>query len=96
MTGRRAALALALGVAMSACLPPPTPSPAPSGPTVGPTTSPVAGGSQPSRSPAPTPATILAIDVGQRPSGPWAVTFQQIGSEAVREVYVLAPACAEA
>jgi predicted secreted Zn-dependent protease len=95
MTGRTAALALVLGLAMGACLPPPAPSPAPSGPSVGPTASPVARGSEPSRSAAPTPATILAIDVGKRPSGPWAVTFQQVGSEAVREVYVLAPACTD-
>ena len=81
---------------MSACLPPATPSLSPpASSSVGPGTSPVAG-RQPSRSPAPTPATVLAIDLTQRPSGPWAVTFQQIGTEAVREVYVLAPACAEA
>jgi predicted secreted Zn-dependent protease len=97
MTGRTAALALGLGLVMGACLPPATPPPAPpASSSAGPTTSPVAGGSQPSRSPAPTPATVLAIDVGERPSGPWSVTFQQTGTEAVREVYVLAPACPEA
>src|SRR5258706_11062539 len=95
MTGRRAALALGLGLVMGACLPPATPPPSPTASaSVGPAASPVCG-SLPSRSPAPTPATILAIDVGQRPTGPWAVTFQQVGTEAVREVYVLAPACAE-
>jgi predicted secreted Zn-dependent protease len=96
MTGRRAALAFGLGLVMSACLPPATPPPSPTASSsVGPATSPVTGGSVPSRSPAPTPATVLAIDVGQRPTGPWAVTFQQVGTEAVREVYVLAPACTE-
>jgi predicted secreted Zn-dependent protease len=49
-----------------------------------------------SRSPAPTPATILAVDLGHRPSGPWAVTFQVIGKPAIREVYVLEPACSAA
>jgi predicted secreted Zn-dependent protease len=93
MTGRRAALAVVLGLAMGACVPPATPAPSSS---AGPSASPVAGASPASRSPAPTAATVLAIDLGQRPSGPWSVTFQQIGTEAVREVYVLAPACAEA
>jgi predicted secreted Zn-dependent protease len=97
MTGRRAALALALSLVVGACIPPTTQVPSPTATTSANTTaSPVAGSSEPPRSPAPTPATILALDVGRRPSGPWAVTFQLIGSPAFREVYVLAPACAEA
>ena len=96
MVGRTAALTLAIGLVLGACIPPttqgPTAVPASSGSTV-PTTP---GPTGPPRTPAPTPPTILAIAVAQRPSGPWAVTFQQTGSEAIREVYVLAPACAEA
>lgn len=97
MTGRRAALAVALSLAVGACIPPATQVPSPTTTTSANTAaSPVAGSSQPPRSPAATPATILALDVGRRPSGPWAVTFQLIGSPAIREVYVLAPACDEA
>jgi predicted secreted Zn-dependent protease len=99
MTGRRAALALALalGLVVGACIPPTTQDPSPTATTSANTTaSPVARTSQPPRSPAPTPATILALDVGQRPSGPWAVSFQLTGTPAIREVYVLAPACDEA
>lgn len=96
MTGRRAALALALGVTLGACIPPATPPPSPPASASGSATSQGAGPSQPARSPAPTPATVLAIDVGRRPAGPWAVTFQEPGTDAVREVYVLAPDCAEA
>src|SRR2546423_5134420 len=95
MTGRRAALALALGLAMGACIPSATPGPSPSAPPSGSATSRSAGPTE-GRSPAPTPATMLAIDTGRRPAGPWAVTFQEFGTEAVREVYILAPACAEA
>jgi len=95
MTGRRAALAVVLGLVMGGCIPPPTPAPSTPSST-GPSASPVAGASEGSRSPQPTPATVLAIQSGERPSGPWSVTFQQIGTEAVREVYVLAPACDEA
>jgi predicted secreted Zn-dependent protease len=95
MTGRRAPFALALGLLIGACLPPTTQVPAP---TAGPTATPseVSQASQPARSPAPTPPTILAIAASQRPTGPWAVTFQRIGTEAVREVFVLAPTCEQA
>jgi predicted secreted Zn-dependent protease len=98
MTGRTAALALALalGMGMGACIPPTTPPPSPSASPSGSATSQRADPSQSQRSPASTPATIFAIDVGRRPAGPWAVTFQEIGTEAVREVYDLAAACAEA
>ena len=99
MTGRRAALALALALSLGlgACIPPTTQVPSPTPTTSANTTaSPAAGTSQTPRSPAPTPATIFALDVGRRPSGPWAVTFQSMGSPAIREVYVLAPACEEA
>ena len=98
MTGRRAALALALalGLVAGACIPPTTQVPSPAATTSADTTASPAGSSQPPPSPAPTPATILALDVGRRPSGPWAVTFQVMGTPAIREVYVLAPACEEA
>ena len=97
MTGRRASVALALSLLVNACIPPPAPSPAPtSSPSAQTAASPVAQASQPPQSPAPTPPVILAIAPEQRPSGPWAVTFQRFGTEAVREVYVLAPACAQA
>ncbi|TMQ69372.1 MAG: DUF922 domain-containing protein [Candidatus Eisenbacteria bacterium] len=96
MTGQRAALALALGLALGACIPPATPPASPSATASGSAILDGAGPSQLPHSPAPTPATVLAIDVGQRPAGPWAVTFQEVGTEAVREVYDLAPACAEA
>jgi predicted secreted Zn-dependent protease len=96
MTGRRATLALALGLAVGACIPSATPPPSPSPSASGSAIAQGPGPSQPPRSPAPTPATILAISLGQRPAGPWAVTFQEVGTEAVREVYDLAPACAEA
>jgi predicted secreted Zn-dependent protease len=96
MVGRIAALALAIGLVLGACLPwmtqvPPTSSPSAVGaatPTPGPSGSP-----QP---PAPTPPTILAIATAQRPTGPWAVTFQLTGTEAIREVYVLSAACPDA
>lgn len=97
MAVRRSAFTVALALVLAACIPPTTqvaPSANGSPPASIATVEPV-----PSRqpgSPAPTAATILALSVAQRPSGPWAVTFQRNGSEAVREVYVLAPACAEA
>src|SRR5258706_13620110 len=98
MTPRRASIALALALLVGACIPPATPPPASSGSPSPPSTStasPVARASPPP-SPAPTPPTILAIAPAQRPSGPWAVTFQLIGTEAVQEVYVLSSACVEA
>ena len=90
-----AAVALALSLVLGGCGAAVTPTPAP---TVASTTvaSPGAGPSHQTRSAAPTPSTILALDLGRRPSGAWAVTFQHTGSEAIREVFVLTPACAEA
>ena len=94
MTVRGTALAVALLVAVAGCIPPTTQVPAPSAvPT--PSASPAPSASRVPASPAPTAATVLAVAAADRPSGPWAVTFQASGSEAVREVYVLAPACAE-
>jgi predicted secreted Zn-dependent protease len=88
------ALALAFSLVTSACDATATPTPSvaasrPASPAAAP------GPSQQPRSPAPTPATILAVESGKRPSGPWAVTFQSNGNPAVREVYVLTPACPE-
>ena len=89
-----AVLAVTLSVAAAACDATATPTlSAPSSTRPGP--SPSRGPTGPSRTPAPTPPTILAIQPGQRPSGPWAITFQASGSDAVREVYVLSPACPE-
>jgi len=95
MTVRGTAFAVALLVAVTACIPPTTQVPA--SPSAAATPAPLSP--DPSRtpaSPAPTASTVLALSVADRPTGPWAVTFQAVGSEAVREVYVLAPACAEA
>jgi predicted secreted Zn-dependent protease len=93
MRGSGAALAIALTLVVVACDSTTTPSGAPS-PSVPPSPS-ASRSSQPPRTPGPTPATILAVDPGRRPAGPWAVTFQVVGSPAVREVFVLSPACAE-
>lgn len=87
------ALALALLLAVAAC--DVTSSPSPAAPDASPTLRPTAGASAQPRTAAPTLPTILALDPGRRPSGPWAVTFQKSGTEVVREVYVLAPACPE-
>ena len=96
MVGRIAALTLAIGLVLGACVPPTTQGPTAVPASIGSTVPTTPGPTGPPQTPAPTPPTILAIAVAQRPSGPWAVTFQQTGSEAIREVYVLVPACAEA
>jgi predicted secreted Zn-dependent protease len=91
------ALSLAASLIVGACGASATPiPPSASSPVAGTVASPLPGPGRALRSPVPTPATILAISVGQRPSGPWAVTFQIIGTPAIREVYVLAPECAAA
>lgn len=100
MTIRGSTVAVALLFVVTACVPPTTttvPAPtaasrAPSGsiaPSPAPSTSPA-----PPAPPAPTAATTLAVATADRPFGPWAVTFQATGITAVREVYVLSPACA--
>ena len=96
MVGRITALALAIGLVLGACVPPTTQVPAGATPSAGSTAPPAPGPSGSPRSPAPTPPTILALATAQRPAGPWAVTFQVTGSEAVREVYVLSAACPDA
>jgi predicted secreted Zn-dependent protease len=99
MAHRRSTFALSLAACLivEACggsAPPGSPSAsAPPGGALGSTPP---GPAAASRLPAPTAATILAVDLGHRPSGPWAVTFQVIGQPAIREVYVLAPACSAA
>jgi predicted secreted Zn-dependent protease len=96
MAHRGSALAFSLAACLivGACGGPTAPiAPSPSGLSAGVGASPLPGPSRAPQSPAPTPATILAVDLGHRPSGPWAVTFQIIGAPAIREVYVLAPAC---
>ena len=97
MTARGTAFAIVLIVVVAACIPPTTrtPSSAPSGGPE-PSASPAPSASRRPVSPAPTPATTLALATADRPSGPWVVTFQATGIPAVREVFVLAPACAAA
>jgi predicted secreted Zn-dependent protease len=85
-----AMLGIAIALVAGACdsTATPTPSPAASAPAAIPSRGPA----QP-RTAAPTAPTILAVEPGKRPSGPWAITFQASGSDAVREVYVLTPSC---
>jgi predicted secreted Zn-dependent protease len=88
------ALALALALVGSACDATTTP-PASSSPPQ-PATTPAGTARIPQpRSPAATPATILAVDPGKRPTGPWSVTFQQAGQPTLREVYILSAVCPE-
>ena len=96
MVGRITALALAIGLVLGACIPPTTQVPPTASESSGSSAPPTPGPSGSPRAPAPTPPTILAIASAQRPSGPWAVTFQLTGNEAIREVYVLSAACPDA
>src|SRR4051794_21757882 len=93
MTGRRTAFSLAVCIVLAGCIPPTTQTPPSAEPSPSPATTPRSGASRGPATPAPTAATVLALSTAQRPTGPWAVTFQSNGREAVREVYVLAAAC---